>query len=93
MYPATNATSSGAQYFTFLPELAVEAGTGSAAYWNPFTETVAVSPASTGIGPKIVNVTYTNPPGVSWFSPQNHPATGIGWDESTGIMTFYVSVG
>jgi DNA-binding transcriptional ArsR family regulator len=93
MYPAQNATSSGVHNFTFLPEITVKSGTGSIAYWNPFIVTIMGTPAGLSSGsPNVVNITFTSPPAGTWFSPQDHPAIGIGWDESTGIMTFYVSV-
>jgi DNA-binding transcriptional ArsR family regulator len=92
MYPALNTTSFGVHYFTFLPEISVNTGTESIAYWNPFTVTLLGTPASIGSAPNIVNITFTNPPAGTWFCPHDHPTAGIGWDESTGIMTFYVSV-
>jgi hypothetical protein len=91
-FPAFNTTGTfGAQSFTFLPETVVNAGTDNVAYWNQFTITIGgKTPLS--IAPEHVNITFSGPPARIWFSPQDHPTTGIGWDESTGIMTFYVSV-
>jgi DNA-binding transcriptional ArsR family regulator len=91
-YPAFNYTSPSVQSNTFLPEIVVDVGADTVAYWNPFTVKVPGN-SSAGISnaPSIANIAFTNPPTGIWFSPQDHPAIGIGWDESTGIMTFYVS--
>jgi DNA-binding transcriptional ArsR family regulator len=90
-YPDFSYTSSGVQSNTFLPEIVVDAGAGAVAYWNPFTVKVTGN-SSAGISSAsgVVNITFSTRPTGIWFSPQDHPATGIGWDESTGILTFYV---
>jgi hypothetical protein len=92
-YPAFNYTLIGVQNNTFLPEIVVHAGAGPVTYWNPFTVKITgSSSAGIGVAPGVVNITFSTRPTGIWFSPKDHPATGIGWDESTGIMTFYVSV-
>jgi len=89
-YPAFNATGSGTHSSTFLPTIAVNSGTGAVEYWNPSVVTISgETPLS--IAPEHFNVTFTNPPGAIWFTKQDHPTAGIGWDERTGIMSFYVS--
>lgn len=91
-YPSINGnTTFGSHSVTWLPEIAVSFGTGAVEYWNHFTLAIGgKTPLS--IAPEHVNITFTDPPRGAWFTQQNHPTAGIGWDETTGIMTFYVSV-
>jgi DNA-binding transcriptional ArsR family regulator len=88
-YPAFNFTGSGTHSSTFLPTIVVNSGTSAVEYWNPSVVTIG-GKTPLNSAPEHVNVTFTNPPGALWFTEQDHPNAGIGWDESSGILTFYV---
>jgi DNA-binding transcriptional ArsR family regulator len=94
IYPALNWNSTGVQSGTFVPEIRVDVGAGTVAYWNQFTvKVIGNSSAGIGSAPSVATIkfsTRTLPTGI-WFYPQGHSTAAIGWDESTGIMTFYVS--